>query len=59
MVTKFENRAVQRVIDRYGYTYEQCCTMPFNLLIFLHANAKAEEQSFDLACIRRRIREKR
>jgi len=36
-------KAPKRVMDRYGYTYYQCCTMPLNLLIFLHDCAKMEE----------------
>lgn len=38
------SRAVKRVMDRYNYTYEQCCTMPFILLVFLHTCAKMEEE---------------
>lgn len=37
-------RAPKRVMDRYGYTYYQCCTMPFSLLIFLHDCARMEEE---------------
>lgn len=38
-------RAVKRVMDRYDYTYFQCCEMPLILLKFLHDNAKAEEEN--------------
>lgn len=37
--------APKRVMGRYGYTYYQCCTMPLNLLIFLHDCAKMEEEN--------------
>ena len=38
-------KAIQRVMDRYDYTYQQCCEMPLNLLIFLHRCVKDEEQA--------------
>jgi len=36
-------KAPKRVMDRYGYNYYQCCTMPLELLVFLHDCAKTEE----------------
>jgi hypothetical protein len=41
------SQAVQRVIDRYGYTYQECCEMPLNLLVFLHDCAKEEENNHE------------
>jgi len=38
-------KAIKRVMDRYDYTYFQCCVMPLNLLIFLHGCAKMEEET--------------
>lgn len=38
-------KAPKRVMDRYGYAYFQCCTMPLNLLIFLHDCVKMEEEN--------------
>lgn len=38
------SKAIKRVMDRYGYTEQQCCEMPLKLLVFLHDNAKAEEE---------------
>ena len=38
-------KALKRVMDRYGYTYYQCCAMPLNLLIFLHDCARMEEET--------------
>ncbi len=37
-------KAPKRVMDRYGYTYYECCTMPLSLLIFLQDCAKMEEE---------------
>ena len=36
-------KAPKRVMDRYGYSYFECCTMPFSLLVFLHDCVKMEE----------------
>jgi len=36
--------ASKKVMDRYGYTYYQCCTMPLSLLIFLHDCVRMEEE---------------
>lgn len=38
-------KAPKRVMDRYGYTYYQCCTIPLNLLIFLHNCARMEGEN--------------
>ena len=37
-------RAIKRVMNRYGYSQKQCCEMPFSVLVFLHENAKLEEE---------------
>lgn len=36
--------AVQRVMDRYFYIYQQCCEMPLILLVFLHNCILGEER---------------